>query len=96
MPARRLGRCSLECLGEEDARLARVLSKWRTEVAATMGLEPHDLASDRALFALVSAPPGTHFELQSVAGLYQAGVSEFGRDLVDRIRAARSTSELLT
>ncbi len=86
MPARRLGRCSLECLSDDDARLARVLSKWRNEVAPTMGLEPQDLASDRALFALISAPPGSHFELQSVAGLYQPGVTTFGRDLVTRIR----------
>jgi len=91
MPARRLGRCSLGCLSDDDARLAEVLATWRTEVALTMGLAPHDLASDRALFAIVSAPPGSHFELQSVAGLYQAGVASFGPDLVARVRGVTAS-----
>ena len=92
MPARRLGRCSLDCLTGDHARLAEVLMAWRIEVAATMGMPINDLASDRALFAIISDPPGTHFELHSVAGLYQPGLGTFGRGLVDRVRRNASAT----
>jgi DNA helicase-2/ATP-dependent DNA helicase PcrA len=92
MPARRLGRCGLACLTGDDARMAEVLSAWREEVAPALGLEATDLASDRALFSIISSPPGTHFELQSVAGLYQAGIASFGPDLVERVRRVTASA----
>jgi DNA helicase II / ATP-dependent DNA helicase PcrA len=94
MPARRLGRCSLECLTGDEARLAEMLAAWRTEVAPTMNIEPTTLASDRALFAIISSPPSTHFELQSVAGLYQDGMASFGPDLVARVRQVTASFAL--
>ena len=72
--------------------MAEVLMAWRIEVAATMGMPINDLASDRALFAIISDPPGTHFELHSVAGLYQPGLGTFGRGLVDRVRRNASAT----
>jgi ribonuclease D len=85
MPARRLGRCSIGCLSGTELELANALSRWRAETAPEFGLDATELASDRALFAIVSAPPGSYFELDSVAGLHKPGIARFGPALVDLV-----------
>jgi ribonuclease D len=90
MPARRLGRCGLNCLAGDEARLAEALTEWRRQTATQLSLAESELASDRALFAIVSAPPGTHFELESVAGLHQGALPVYGPGLVEVVRRARN------
>ncbi len=85
MPARRLGRCTMNCLSGPQRDLADNLTRWRAETAPTLGLAETDLATDRALFALISAPPGSYFELDSVAGLHKPGIAQFGPGLVDLV-----------
>ncbi|HWE66513.1 MAG TPA: ATP-dependent helicase [Acidimicrobiales bacterium] len=90
MPARRLGRCSIDCLIGPEATLAGALAEWRRATAPGLGLDEAELASDRALFSIISAPPGTHFELESVAGLHKPDLPTFGPGLVDVVRTTLS------
>ena len=86
--ARRLGRCSIGCLGGEEAALAERLARWRTETAGSLGMEDRSLASDRALLSLVSAPPANRFDLETVAGLDKVRLGDFAPGLL-AVLAAR-------
>lgn len=81
-------------LPDDKKTLYRALKKWRNERAKAEGKPAYAIGRNTLIFEITKASPKTLAELKEVAGMGEASVSSYGKEILEIIANSTSRSDV--